>query len=132
MSWAGRRRIIYLTGTILFFVVVIGGPITYKILSVKPTCFDGKQNGGETAPDKGGSCLVLVEGRITPYGVMWARSFEVRNGAFDAVGYIENPNPSAGVERAQYHMGLYDSQNILVAERTGTTYIMPGGITPVL
>ena len=132
MSWASRRRVIYLTGVILFFTIVIGGPITYKILSIKPTCFDGKQNGGETAPDKGGPCLILDERYITPYAVMWARAFQVRNGSYTAVGYISNPNPDAGVAVAHYRFGLYDSQNILVAERTGTTYIMPGGITPVL
>src|SRR3989338_11227858 len=63
---------------------------------------------------------------------MWARSFEVRSGSYTAVGYIGNPNPEAGVALAHYRVGLYDSQNILIAERVGTTFIMPGGITPVL
>ena len=132
MSWAGRRRFIYLATVILFFVIVIGTPVVYLIISIKPTCFDGKQNQGETAPDKSGPCLVLDERYITPYAVMWARSFEVRDGSYTAVSYISNPNPDAGVRAAQYRFGLYDSQNILVAERVGTTFIMPGGITPVL
>ena len=75
MSWAGRRRFIYLATVILFFVIVIGTPVVYLIISIKPTCFDGKQNQGETAPDKSGPCLVLDERYITPYAVMWARSF---------------------------------------------------------
>ncbi|HEY4527244.1 MAG TPA: hypothetical protein VJK53_05390 [Candidatus Paceibacterota bacterium] len=132
MSWASRRRSKYLTGVILFLAIVIGGPVSYYILSIEKTCFDGKQNQGETAPDKSGPCAILDERYITPYAVMWARSFEVRDGSYTAVAYISNPNPSAGVAVAHYRFGLYDSQNILVAERTGTTYIMPGGITPVL
>lgn len=132
MSWASRRRFIYLSGVILFFIIIIGGPITYKILSIKPTCFDGRQNQGETAPDKGGPCLIVDERFITPYAVMWARSFPVRPGSYTAVAYISNPNPGAGVRAAHYRFGLYDSQNILIAERVGTTFIMPGSITPVL
>jgi hypothetical protein len=44
---------------------------------------------------------------------------------------IQNPNEHAGVVSAQYTFSLYDSKNILIVERTGTTYIMPGGITPI-
>ncbi len=59
MSWASRRRTTYLTGVILFFVVIIGGPVAYLILSVAPTCTDGTQNGGETGIDIGGPCPLL-------------------------------------------------------------------------
>jgi len=45
--------------------------------------------------------------------------------------YIENPNDGAACASVAYHLGLYDSENVIVAERTGTTFIMPGGITPV-
>jgi hypothetical protein len=55
----------------------------------------------------------------------------VRDGSYNAVAYVENPNPKAGVPSANYKFSLYDSQNILIAERTGTTYIMADGITPV-
>ncbi|RJQ35853.1 hypothetical protein C4568_00035 [Candidatus Parcubacteria bacterium] len=122
----------YLAGVILFFTAVIGGPIAYKIISIPETCFDGKQNQDETAIDKGGPCVLLDERHLAPHAVQWARSFEVRPGIYTAVAYISNPNPEAGVRVAHYRFGLYDSQNVLVAERTGTTFIMPGGITPVL
>lgn len=132
MSWASRRRSAYLVGVILFFLIVIGGPVLYWYLTIPATCFDGIQNQGETAIDKGGSCVILDERYLQPYVVMWARSFPVRTGIFTAVAYIQNPNPSAGVALAHYHMGLYDSDNALIAERTGTVFIMPGGITPVI
>jgi hypothetical protein len=44
---------------------------------------------------------------------------------------IENPNKDAGVPVVYYRFGLYDDRNVLVAEREGATFIMPGGITPV-
>jgi len=132
MSWASRRRTTYLTAVSLFFIVVIGVPALSHFLSIEPTCFDGTRNGGETAPDKGGPCLILDERVLTPYAVKWARSFKVRAGLYTAVAYIENPNPQAGVAHASYRFGLYDSQNVLVAEASGEVYIMPGGMTPVL
>ena len=132
MSWASQRRFLYLTGVGLFFLVVIGGPIAYKILTIPETCFDGIQNQTETAIDRGGPCAIRDERYLQPHAVLWARAFRVRDGSYNAVTYIQNPNESVGVEAAQYRFGLYDSQNVLIAERFGTTYIMPGGITPVL
>lgn len=132
MSWASRRRTAYATGVILFFVIVIGGPLAYWYFSIPATCTDGIQNQGETAIDKGGPCPLLDERALQPHAVLWARSFRVRDGSYNAAAYIQNPNQNAGVRSAHYHFGLYDAQNILIAERDGTTYVMPGAITPVL
>ena len=131
MSWAARRRLIYLSGVILFFAVVVGGPLAYHFLTIPATCHDGIQNQGETSPDHGGPCLYLDASALQPEGILWARTFKVRDGLFDAVAYIDNPNQSAGVINAPYSLSLYDSQNVLVADVSGTTSIMPGGITPV-
>ncbi|MBI5003908.1 hypothetical protein HZC00_02350 [Candidatus Kaiserbacteria bacterium] len=132
MSWASRRRALYITSIFLFFFILIGTPIAYKILSVPETCFDGIQNQTETAVDKGGPCLLVDERYLQPHAIMWARGFRVRDGTYNAVAYIQNPNEGAGVESVPYHFKMYDADNILVAERTGTMYIMPGGITPVI
>ena len=132
MSWASRRRTTYLTGVIIFFIVVIGGPVAYIYLKTPPTCDDGIQNQGETSIDKGGPCLILDERMLQPHATLWARSFRVRDGSYNAVAYIQNPNNNAGVRAARYRFGLYDSQNILIAEREGTIYIMPGAVTPVI
>lgn len=132
MSWASRRRTTYLSGVFIFFALLVGIPVAHYFLSIKPTCFDGKQNQGETAVDEGGPCLKLNPAALSPSATLWARSFKVRGGSYTAVAYVENPNPNAGVAQAQYHFGLYDSQNVLIAERNGTTFILPGGITPVL
>jgi hypothetical protein len=131
MSWAARRRLLYLTGVFLFFAITVGGPVAYHFLTIPATCHDGIQNQGETSPDHGGPCLLLDATNLQPAGILWARTFEVRSGLFDAVAYVNNPNQSAGVLEAPYQLNLYDSQNILVADEAGTAFIMPGGTTPV-
>lgn len=132
MSWAFRRRLLYLSGVFLFFLILFGVPVAYKILSIPTTCFDGIQNQKETAIDKGGPCLLLDERYLQPHAILWSRGFRVRDGTYNAVAYIQNPNEGAGVERVRYRFKMYDAQNVLVAERTGSMYVMPGGITPVL
>ena len=131
MSWASKRRFLYLFGIFLFFALVIGGPLSYKYFTIAPTCFDGIQNQGETSVDKGGPCILLDESTLAPHAILWARAFRVRDGSYNAVAYIQNPNQGAGVMSVPYKFGLYDSNNILIVEQTGTTFIMPGGITPV-
>ena len=130
MSWASRRRTVYSLGVFFFFAVVIGVP-TAILLYEPSTCFDRKQNQEETATDKGGPCLLLDERTLSPHAVLWSRAFLVRGGLYSATAYIENPNREAGVRAVGYRFGLYDERNILVAERVGKTYVMPGGITPV-
>src|SRR5262249_14158053 len=108
-----------------------GVPLFYKLSTVPPTCTDGMMNHGETAPDRGGPCPDTDTNKLAPSSVMWTRSFKVRNGSYSAATYIENPNDEAGISKINYKFSLYDDKNILVAERTGSTYVMPGGITPV-
>jgi len=136
MSWASKRRTMYLSGIFLFFALILGIPLALWIYE-PATCFDGKQNQEETAVDKGGPCQLLDERRLTPHSILWARSFLVRapgeasDGTYSAVAYIENPNEGAGVAEVGYRFGLYDERNVLVAERFDTTFVMPGGITPI-
>jgi hypothetical protein len=121
---------LYLAGVIAFFVIVIGVPALFLSYHA-PTCFDGIQNQGETDVDKGGPCVLLDERTLQPYNQLWARSFSVRAGGYNAVAYILNPNSHAGVESVGFRFSLYDENNVLVAEHTGTTFVMPGSITPI-
>ncbi len=130
MSWASKRRTSYALGVFIFLALVIGIPMALWIHE-PPSCFDGKQNAGETAPDRGGSCVLLDARTLAPHTILWARSFEVRDGLYGAVAYIENPNRGAGVQSVRYSFGLYDENNLVVARKEGTTFIMPNGVTPV-
>lgn len=135
MSWATRRRILYITGIILFFLVVVGGPIAYRIIStLPPLCGQGTMR---PAGVSNGPCSLLDPANLQPIGILWARGFVVRapsdlgSGSYNAVAYIQNSNERAATQQVRYRFGLYDSQNVLVAERRGETYIMPGGVTPI-
>ncbi|HCM44049.1 MAG: hypothetical protein UY39_C0027G0002 [Candidatus Kaiserbacteria bacterium GW2011_GWC2_49_12] len=130
MSWASKRRGMYLGAIFLFFAVIFGTPLALWLYE-PPSCFDGKRNQKETAIDKGGPCQLLDERYLTPHAILWSRSFQVRGGERGAVAYIENPNSEAGVQKVAYRFRIYDERNILVAVREGTTFIMPGGLTPV-
>lgn len=132
MSWASRRRTAYSLAAVAFFLILIGGPAAVWYLSIPPSCQDGIQNQDETAVDRGGSCPLLDARTLQPHAPLWYRSFRVRDGSYNAAAYIQNPNKQAGVRRAHYRFGLYDARNILVAERVGTAFIMPGATTPIV
>lgn len=135
MSWASRRRFLYIAG----FFLVLGSVTILPLLAYlnKPgDCFDGIQNNKETAIDKGGDCMLLDERALLPVTIVWARAMPVRlpgeeKGSFSAVAYIENPNVNAGVARAPYRFKLYDDANVLISEIEGVTPVMPGTVTPV-
>lgn len=96
-----------------------------------PTCTDGIRNQGETSIDKGGPCPLLDISALKPAPLKFVRAYPVRTGEYAATAYVENPNKDAAVMKANYKFSFYDADNILVAEREGTTVIMPGAITPV-
>ena len=121
----------YITGIGVFFLIVIGGPLGYHFFSIPPTCTDGIQNQGETTVDHGGPCLLLDDRTLQPHAVLWARSFLVREGSYNAVAYIENPNEHAGVREAHYRFSFFDSENRLITKRDGIAAVMPGGTTPI-
>jgi hypothetical protein len=131
MSWASQRRAAYGFGLLTFLVLVIGGPAAYIYFSEPATCTDGRRNQGESGVDVGGPCPLVDQRQLAPLTQLWARSFRVRDGLYNAVTYIHNPNDGAGVRSVGYRFGLYDAQNVLVAERVGRTFVMPGAITPI-
>ena len=130
MSWASRRRSYYFLGFILLISVTVIFPL-FSHFYKAPSCSDGAQNQGETAPDKGGPCPILDERALSPASILWSRSFTVRDGSYSSVAYVVNDNAQAGVKSVRYRFGLYDAKNVLVAERMGKTFIMPASITPV-
>jgi hypothetical protein len=119
---------------ILGFLIIVGGlatPSVYKALNPPLTCSDGIMNQGETAIDLGGPCHYLNPRELRPLNLQWARSFPVVPGLYSSVAYVENPNTSGGIRKVEYIFKLYDSRNILVAERLGETFIPPGKVVPI-
>ncbi len=125
MTWALKRQIFYIIILILF-VGVFGFIIISPSLNKAPTCSDGKQNGTETGIDCGGSCPNACLADTSPISVLWARSFEVVPGRYNAVAYLSNHNKNDAVEKISYTFRFADENNIYIGERTGTTYVPPG------
>lgn len=129
-QWARKRQLEYAGGIFLFLFVIVA-PIIFLTSYEEKTCFDEKLNQEETAIDRGGPCVLLDERFVQPYAVLWSRTFPVRDGFYNTVAYIENPNQDAGVYNAIYQFKLYDEKNILIAERFGQTPILPEGVFPI-
>lgn len=130
MSWAGRRRALYGGGVILFLIAVLGIP-SFFLFYERPSCSDGVQNQGELGVDRGGPCPLLHESEVRRPAVLWARSFRVVPGVYNAVAYVANPNFNAGALEVPYSFKLFDEDNLLIVEREGTTFISPNGTTPI-
>lgn len=127
--WAFWRRVQYITGLLIFFLIV-GGGVYVRYFSVEPTCFDGRQNGEERGIDCAGACIRICAFDVLSPSVLWSRSFEVTPGQYNAVAYIENRNIDAGTTDARYTFSLYDGQGLIV-ERSGSTILPPDSVYPI-
>lgn len=123
LSWSRRRQLMYLS---IFSVIVLAIlAIIYYVSKPVPTCFDGKQNQDELGVDCGGSCAVACASQITPLTVWWTRVFDAGNGTYDAAALVENQNAKFGTGDIAYVIRLFDKDNVLLAERSGTTFFSP-------
>jgi hypothetical protein len=131
MSWASKRKLIIIL-LIAFPVLAVSAFVAYPYINPSPTCFDGKQNGIENGIDCGGSCKYLCRSDVAPVSVEFTRPILVLPGVYTLVSYLTNPNADAYGEVTPYTIRVFDDKNILIGEKTGSTYIMPGGPTPVV
>ncbi len=126
MFWALRRQLLYL-GIIIAFFLVIGFLIAYPYFNKVATCSDGIQNGTETGVDCGGSCSLACTSQVDQISVLWARSFQVVPGRYNAVAYVENQNENTAVDKIRYKFRFYDKDNVYIGMREGETFIPPKG-----
>lgn len=127
--WAFWRRVQY--GTLfsaLVLLVMYWGYSAYFYTA--PTCFDGSMNGAERGVDCGGGCLKVCAMDTQDPVVRWARSFEVTEGQYNAVAYVENLNQAVGTPVLNYTFSLYDADG-LITERFGSTFLPPDGAYPI-
>lgn len=131
MNWAQRRKLTYVAIILIFFAIVAFA-IIHKVTDVVPTCFDHKQNEGEAGVDCGGPCSNYCPNQLTDPIVEWVRAFPVTPGIVDAVAYIKTAYPTASAQNVGYDFKLYDSNNTLIADRQGTTFLGPAGNTAIV
>jgi hypothetical protein len=126
MSWAQRRKATYVI-SILFVLAIIAAIVMFFVLKKTPTCFDGKQNDGEQGIDCGGSCKILCRAQYTDPVIIWGPRWAkvLSSGTYNFLTYIQNPNIGEGAYNVQYLLKVYDKNNILLFQKTGTTFIPP-------
>jgi len=131
MNWAARRKLTYMT-IVLATLGMIGFLIFRQFTNVTPTCYDSRKNGTETGVDCGGSCSLYCANDLSSPKVRWVRSFQITSTVAHAVAYVEHNNPTAAAPLIGYTFKLYDSNNAVVVERTGTTFLGPMGKTAIV
>ena len=131
MNWAQRRKLLYIF-LVLLFVGAIAFAVVYRLTDVTPTCTDQKKNGDEKGVDCGGSCNKYCANELSNPVVQWVRVFPVTEGIVHAVAYIQHGYPTSASRSAGYEFKLYDSQNNVVATRTGTTYLGIAGKSAIV
>ncbi len=127
--WAVKRRILYGTG-FLSFLFLIFIFIYFSYFYTPSTCFDGIQNSKESGIDCGGGCVRICTNEILPPKIIWAQSFKIKDGRYNAVAYIDNKNQIAATEKLKYKIELLDGDEV-VAERKGTTILPPNSTYPI-
>src|SRR3989344_5571844 len=126
MNWALQRQLFYI-GILLAFFLILAILIIYPRFNRAPSCVDGRQNGTETGIDCGGSCTNACISQVEDVSVLWARSFRVVPGRYNAVAYITNHNKNAVVDKISYRFRFADKDNLHIGKREGTAYIPRAG-----
>ena len=130
MSWSSRRQT-YISLTVGFIILCVAaggyGVFFYKA----PNCFDGVMNGAETGIDCGGACQKICSAEAVAPLVLWARALPVTQSVYNAVAMVKNQNVNASAQSISYSFSLYDDKNLLIAERTGTTFLEPGATAAI-
>ncbi|OGC56313.1 hypothetical protein A2976_00010 [candidate division WWE3 bacterium RIFCSPLOWO2_01_FULL_41_9] len=123
ISRNSKRSIII--GVYVILLIFFGVWLFY-VITPKPHCFDGKQNQKEDGIDCGGPCTACM---IAPEvdALHISEAHIVFGGAqlYDVVARVENPNDDYGSARFDYTLLLTNDQGITVAERSGTSFILP-------
>lgn len=129
MPWGTKRQLFY--ALIVLAVIVVIAIVSWFVFFYKaPTCIDGKMNQNEEGIDCGGVCVKVCEAPAV--SALWARSVKVADGVYHAVAMIRNPATDAGTSYLPYTFYLYDAENILVAQRSGSMVLEPGETVPLL
>jgi len=126
MTWGLRRQLFYI-GVLVIFFLALAFLVVYPQISKLPSCTDNKQNGDEAGIDCGGSCVKACTFEVDQISVLWARTFEIIPGRYNAVAYLQNLNKDTAIYKIKYRFRFADKDNIYIGKRDGETFIPPGG-----
>ncbi len=129
--WAQKKQFTYLSVLSLLIIVILSVPIYYYFIKHQDTCFDGIKNQNEEGIDCGGICTKVCTDSSQAPLVHWQRFFKVTDGVYSAATEVENPNINVYAESIPYRFRFYDDNGVMIAERTGSTFMLPNTIFPI-
>ena len=111
----------------LIFIFILSGFIFWIYHSTRPnpTCSDGIKNQGEEEIDCGGPCSPCKISLLEDLEVLLTKAIPTQENYYDLVAQIKNPNQNYGSGQIPYQFELYDNQDNLVAQSSGSTFILP-------
>ncbi len=130
LSWGGKKQLFYLS-IVIIAVLIAAVILVWPLLNKEPTCFDGKQNGGESGIDCGGGCQKVCTPEALRLVTLWSRAFKVTDGKYNLMAYVENQNRESGIPAINYEFKVYDDKNIFIARREGTAFITSNDRTAI-
>ena len=129
MRWAIRRQLLYAL-LVLTVLVGLGGGGWYLFIYTPPSCTDNVLNQDEEGVDCGGVCLKLC--RAPRVSALWSRAVMIAPGVYHAVALVRNPESNAATGNLPYSFTLFDSKNILIAQRDGMMRLDAAEIVPLV
>ena len=122
-----KRNIKQIIIALIFFSILFGFGFLIYSISIKPdpSCSDYVKNQGEEEIDCGGPCLPCELVHINDMEILSIKVIPARDNFYDLVAEIKNPNQNYGSGNISYKFELYDTQDNLVSEYPGSTYILP-------
>lgn len=124
------KQIIYGLGylVIIFFILFMVYFVWFKL---EPTCFDRRQNQGETGVDCGGSCAACEIKTLLPLQSNWKHYFSI-NGKAALSAQIKNSNINYGASRFSYNFEVYNKNGAKIKTIFGGSFIYASEIKYIL
>ncbi len=119
-----KRSIIILIYLSLLALVAF---VIYNALKSEESCFDKIKNQNEEGIDCGGVCSLCS--KISAKDIIIEDKGILENGRSNEKDFwalISNPNNLYGAKSFQYEITIKDASNVIVSQRKGTNFILPG------
>jgi len=124
MSRRTKKQIII--GFIFLLILAGFGFLIYSgYIKPEPSCNDGIKNQDEEDIDCGGSCDSCELINIKELEVLSVKVVASQDNFYDLAAQIKNPNQNYGSGNVLYQFELYDSNDNLIIQYSGSTYILP-------
>lgn len=122
ISWVAKKKFIYLSIPVLIILI----PVVFLVWQnwPRPSCVDNKQNQQEEGVDCGGPCTPCVAKPVEMV-THWVKPFKISEGRYDVAALMENTNANYAIKNLEYQFKVYDSSNILIGQKKGSTFVNP-------